>query len=138
MRDDALDRLLSYHGLRYYLANSWFVRFRVWRVEVSETRPLGIRYSLTLHDDLNRRLLGFDNAHGVPQQVAHDHWHLFRRTKPSFPYVFQDADKLLVDFMTAVETACQQEGVELCFVEKVVESDDELEEGEDDEDKPKR
>jgi len=133
MRDDALERLLEYHGLRYYLGNAWYVRFRIWRVEVSEARPHGIRYSFTLHDDLNARLLGFDNAHGVPRQVAHDHQHNFRRTKQIFEYAFVNADKLLSDFMTAAGDACQRENVEFTFVEKEVELEDEADEGDDDE-----
>jgi hypothetical protein len=134
VRDDALERLLEYHGLRYYLANAWYVKFRIWRVAVSEARPHGIRYSFTLHDDLNERLLGFDNAHGVPRQVAHDHQHTFRRTKQIFRYSFVNADKLLSDFMTAAEDACQRENVEFTFVEKEVELEDEADEGDDDED----
>jgi Family of unknown function (DUF6516) len=134
VRDDALERLLEYHGIRYYLANAWYVRFRVWRVEVTETRPYGIRYSFTLHGDLNERLLGFDNAHGVPRQVAHDHQHAFRRTKDVSAYEFVNADRLLSDFFATVEAACQQENIEFTFVEKEVELDVEAGEGADDED----
>jgi len=119
MSDDAMERLLQYHGLRYYLANAWYVKFRVWRVEATAARPCGIRYSFTLHDDLNGRLLGFDNAHGVPRQVAHDHQHAFRRAEAS-AYSFVDADKLLSDFMGAAEAACRQENIEFTFVEKVI------------------
>jgi hypothetical protein len=133
VRDDAFERLLEYHGIRYYLANAWYVRFRIRRVEVSEARPHGIRYSFTLHDDLNERLLGFDNAHGVPRQVAHDHHHTFRRTKQIFGYAFVNADKLLSDFMTPAGDACQRENVEFTFVEKEVELEDEADEGDDDE-----
>jgi integrase len=118
VRDDALERLLGYHGLRYYLVNAWYVSFRIWRVEVSEARPHGIRYSFTLHDELSARLLGFDNAHGVPKQMAHDHRHSFRRTKQIVEDWFVSADKLLSDFMTAVGEACRSENVEFLFVEK--------------------
>lgn len=133
MHDDAFERLLGYHRLRYYLANAWYVRFRIWRVKASKARPHGIRYSFTLHDDLNERLLGFDNAHGVPRQVAHDHRHGFRRTEQIFGYAFLDADKLLSDFMAASEEACRQENVEFTFVEKDVELEVEADEGDDDE-----
>jgi hypothetical protein len=134
VRDDALERLLEYHGIRYYLANAWYVRFRVWRVEVTETRPHGIRYSFTLHDDLNERLLAFDNAHGVPRQVPHDHQHPFRRTRDASAYEFVSTDRLLGDFFAAAEAACQQENVEFTFVEKEIELDIEAGEGDDDED----
>jgi len=130
VRDDAFERLLEYHGIRYYLANAWYVRFRVWRVEVTAARPFGIRYSFTLHDDLNERLLGFDNAHGVPRQLAHDHQHAFRRMEVS-AYSFVDADKLLSDFMAAAEAACEHENIEFTFVEKEVELDEDAGGGED-------
>ncbi len=90
-------------------------------------------FAITLHDDLNERLLGFDNAHGVPRQVAHDHQHTFRRTKQILGYVFANADKLLSDFMTAAGDACQREHVEFTFVEKEIELEDEADEGDDDE-----
>ncbi len=138
MRDDDLERLLEYDRIRYYLANGWYVRFRIWRVEVTGSRPFGIRYSFTLHDDLNQRLLGFDNSHGVPRQVAHDHQHAFRRTKDVFAYAFVNADELLSDFMAAAEAACQHENIELTFVEKVVELDIDVSEGEEDEDQTDR
>ena len=41
------------------------VRFVVSRTEVTEARPHGLSYSLTLHDRSGRRLMGFDNAHAV-------------------------------------------------------------------------
>jgi hypothetical protein len=68
-----------------------------------------LRYALTLHDRDGRRLVGFDNAHGVPPQgsrfrkpsVEHDHWH---RTVSDAgpPYRFTSVDQLLVDFEAEV------------------------------------
>ena len=46
------------------MVNAWYVSFRIWRVEVSEARPHGIRYSFTLHDELSARHLGFMTAVG--------------------------------------------------------------------------
>lgn len=77
---------------------------------MSEARPHGLRYSFTLDDIDESRLLGFDNAHGVPMSQAYDHRHRFRRTVELVPYDFQDADKLLCDFFEAVKRACEQEG----------------------------
>jgi hypothetical protein len=59
------------------------VKFEVKRTRPTPERPHGLRYALTLHDPDGRRLVGFDNAHGVPRQgsrfrkpsVEHDHWH---------------------------------------------------------------
>lgn len=78
--DTSMHRLLDYHRRRYWLVNGWSIRFRVFEVPVSEARPHGLRYSFTLHDIDEGRLLGFDNAHGVPMSQAYDHRHRFRRT----------------------------------------------------------
>jgi hypothetical protein len=113
--DDALLRLLDFHGRRYWLANGWSLRFRIVQVRPSTERPNGIRYSLTLHDMDDARLLGFDNAHGVAQVVAYDHWHRFRRTSELVRYTYRDADTLLVDFFSAVQSACRQAEVAFEF-----------------------
>ncbi len=73
MRDDAFERLRGYDGLRYGLGSNWYVRFRIWLVPITDARPYGIRYSFVRHDEVNQRLLGFDNADDVARRVAHDH-----------------------------------------------------------------
>ena len=40
-----------------------WVKFDSWRVDPTAEIPHGIRYSLTLHDRFNHRILGYDNAH---------------------------------------------------------------------------
>ena len=85
------------------------MKFEIKRVAPTLERPHGLRYALTLHDPDGKRLLGFDNAHGVPPQggryrrpeAAHDHWH---RTgdDEGRPYSFTTADQLLVDFQAEV------------------------------------
>lgn len=62
-------RLFDYHRRRYWLANGWSIRLRVFEVAPSDQRPQGIKYSFTLHDVDGTRLLGFDNAHGIARQV---------------------------------------------------------------------
>jgi hypothetical protein len=126
-----MHRLLDFHRRRYWLVDGWSIRFRVQEVPVTESRPHGLRYAFTLHDVDGSRLLGFDNAHGVPQEQAYDHRHRFRRTVELVPYVFQDADKLLCDFFEAVERACNQEGVLFEFDAEDVELDIETEEDDD-------
>lgn len=125
--DDALVRLLAYHGRRYWLENGWSVRLRVRIVEETAERPHGLRYSFTLHDEAGERLLGFDNAHGSGRQLEYDHSHRFRSTDQLRPYKFEDADQLLADFFNAVQAACEHEGVSLNIVSEDVEleSDDE-------------
>ncbi len=73
-------------------------------------RPRGIKYSFTLHDLDGTRLLGYDNAHGVPRAQEYDHRHRFRHARELVPYEFRGADELLVDFFAAVERACAEEG----------------------------
>lgn len=124
MRDETLDWLLSFDRRRYWLENGWSVRVRAWEVEVDDARPFGIRYALTLHDVDGKRLLGFDNAHGIPEEEAHDHRHSYKRIKDVKPYAFETADKLIVDFFAAVERACEIEGFEFSFDDELLEEFD--------------
>jgi hypothetical protein len=115
MFDEAMRRLLDFDRRRYWLSNGWSIRFRIAEVEATTGRPHGIKYTFTLHDVDRARLLGFDNAHGVPRAQAYDHRHRFRRTADLVAYDFRGADELICDFFTAVEQACRQEGVPFEF-----------------------
>lgn len=132
LHDEAMRRLLDYDHRRYWLANGWSIRFRIAEVAVTTERPHGIKYSFTLHDVDRTRLLGFDNAHGLPRVLAYDHRHRFRRTAELVPYQYQGADELICDFFAAVEMACRQEGAPFEFeaedVELALEGDDGTEE----------
>ena len=85
MREDGLlEYLLEMNGVRFVIDQIFglWVKFDVKRV-TKGIRPQGIKYSLSLHDRHNRRIMGFDNAHeieyGGKQNVApmktYDHWH---------------------------------------------------------------
>jgi hypothetical protein len=115
MPDEAMRRLLDFDRRRYWLSNGWAIRFRIAEVEVTEGRPHGIKYAFTLHDVDRTRLLGFDNAHGIPRVQAYDHRHRFRRAADLVSYDFRGADELICDFFAAVEQACRQEGVPFEF-----------------------
>lgn len=115
MTDDALARLLDYDRRRYWLANGWSLRFRIVETAASRERPHGIKYSFTLHDIDGGRLLGFDNAHGVPRAQVYDHRHRFRRTAELVRYEFRGADELIRDFFAAAEQACRTEGIQFEF-----------------------
>lgn len=125
MPDAAMLRLLAYDRRRYWLTNGWCIRFRVRSARVTARRPHGIRYAFTLHDVDMTRLLGFDNAHGIPREQAFDHRHRFRRTAETVAYDFVDADRLIADFFDAVERACHHEGVPFEFDVDEVELEDE-------------
>jgi DNA-directed RNA polymerase specialized sigma24 family protein len=74
------------------------------------------------------RLLGFDNAHGVPRAQAYDHRHRFRRTAELAAYDFRGADELICDFFATVEQACRQEGVPFEFVAEDMEEPEDSDE----------
>jgi hypothetical protein len=73
-------------------------------------------YSLTLHDNANERLLGFDNAHSIREgsgpgtrtRIEYDHKHKGRRVRF---YVYRDAGSLLADFWTEVELILKEKGL---------------------------
>ena len=124
MTDEALRRLLDYDRRRYGLTNGWTIRFRVMEVAQTTARPHGIRYAFTLHDANRTRLLGFDNAHGLPRSQTYDHRHRFRRPAELVAYDFLGADALICDFFDAVERACRQEGVAFEFETEDLELDE--------------
>jgi hypothetical protein len=124
MTDEPMQRLLDYDRRRYWLENGWSIRFRVMRVGETAGRPHGIKYAFTLHDVDGVRLLGFDNAHGIPRSQAYDHRHRFRRPEELAAYDFRGADELICDFFDAVERACRQEGVAFEFVAEDFEWED--------------
>jgi hypothetical protein len=131
-QDEVLLRLLDYDGRCYRLAQGWSLKFRIRPAPVTPERPHGVRYALTLHDAAMVRLLGFDNAHGVPRRQAFDHRHRFRRTAELVPYTYIDADQLLVGFFDAVAAACRSEGVPFIFDSDEVAIDDDMEDGDGD------
>jgi hypothetical protein len=67
-RDPGLDQLLDLNGEVLVISTDgkYWVKFEVHEVEVSVSKPHGLKYSLTLHGPGNKRLVGFDNAHPVP------------------------------------------------------------------------
>jgi hypothetical protein len=94
------------------------MKFEIKRVKSTKERPHGLSYTLTLHAPDGTRLVGFDNAHGVPaagsmfnrSPEARDHWHR-TETDPGRPYVFQDAAKLIDDFFDEVERVLSERGI---------------------------
>ena len=40
--------------------DGYWIKFEAWRVDVSDSIPHGIRYSLTLHEPYGKRILGYD------------------------------------------------------------------------------
>lgn len=116
-REYGLEFLLAFDGRVHHLEDGYWIAFEIKRVRSSKRRPHGLSYSLTLHAPDGSRLVGFDNAHTAragtrfkrPPDAA-DHWH---RTEhdPGRPYVFKDADTLIVDFFDEVERVLSERGI---------------------------
>jgi hypothetical protein len=114
--DHGLDDLLLLDGESFFAdaQGRYLVRFVVKRVEPSTQRPHGLSYSLTLHDEAGNRLVGFDNAHVVPERkgrarrTAHDHRHRLRTVRP---YQYTDAATLLADFWAEVSAVLRERGL---------------------------
>jgi hypothetical protein len=107
-RDSGLDVLLQLHGEIFPMDNGYWTKIEAKIVEANEHIPHGIKYSLSLHDSHNTRVLGYDNAHGIKskrkrysaKRVAWDHRH---KREAIEPYEFDDAGQLLEDFWMDVE-----------------------------------
>ena len=104
-----LKTLLDLDGLVFWPNPNYWVKFNVKAVTPTDQIPHGIRYSLTLHDRNNTRLLGFDNAHLIKTKkrgkfacriVEWDHVHKLDNVSP---YGFQSPVQLLSDFWKAVD-----------------------------------
>lgn len=106
--DKSLACLLNLDGEIFPMDNGYWTKFEAWQVEPEPHVPHGIRYSLTLHDRHNQRILGFDNAHAIrpakkgyaARKITWDHRH--KREKVS-AYEYESAGQLLEDFWREVE-----------------------------------
>ncbi len=98
-----LENLLNLNGEVFPLENGYWTKMEAYRVDLSAQIPHGISYSLPLHDKYNRRVIGFDNAHGIKpkrkrfgvRKVTWDHKHQLEKV---FEYEFESAGQLLEDF----------------------------------------
>jgi hypothetical protein len=115
VRDRSLDALLDLDDEVIVVADGpYWVKFVVKRVPVSKERPHGLHYSLTLHNEDGKRVLGFDNAHAVwegsgpsaRKRFQHDHQHRHDTVRS---YEYKDAGTLLTDFWDAVFTFLKEE-----------------------------
>lgn len=115
-RDPALDTLLDLHGQTLFVDDvGHWVKFVAVRTDVTEERPHGLSYSLTLHAPDGVRLIGFDNAHplrrrrgrGRREHQQSDHRHSLQRVHH---YDYEDATTLLEDFWKEVDKALREKG----------------------------
>ncbi len=111
--DESLVGLLNLDGEIFPMDNGYWTKFEVWRVDPEPHIPHGVRYSLTLHDRYNRRVLGFDNAHAIRparkgyagRKITWDHRH--KRDKV-LPYEYGSASQLLDEFWCEVEQIIEE------------------------------
>jgi hypothetical protein len=118
-RNVGLDTLLDLDGDIVAQEGGYWVKFEVHRVKPSTHIPHGIAYSLTLHDNHNQRIMGFDNAHTPKggrkkryqgQVIEYDHHHQDKHCK-GVPYVFDSPAQLIEDFWKAVDNTLRRHGV---------------------------
>ena len=105
--DLSLDLLLQLDGEIFPMDCGYWTKFDVKKVVINQHIPHGIKYSLTLHNANNVRILGYDNAHGIKpkkkkysaKKLVWDHRH---ERKIVEPYEFENAAQLLEDFWVSV------------------------------------
>lgn len=107
--DRALDYLLELNGAVFVERNGYWHKIEARLTDVTEERPHGISYCLTLHNEKNERVFGMDNAHSVKSKrkgykgriVEYDHIHIDKNDKGTV-YVFKNPGQLLEDFYARV------------------------------------
>jgi hypothetical protein len=108
-KDCSLDALLNLDGEIFPMDNGCWVKFEAKPVQIGKEVPHGVKYSLTLHDRMNNRVVGLDNAHAVKskkqkgfsgRKITWDHMHRLNKVES---YTFETAGQLLEDFWQAVD-----------------------------------
>ncbi len=102
-----LENLLNLNGEIFLIDNGYWVKFEASKVEKSINIPHGIKYSLTLHNRQNHRVIGYDNAHSFKskkrysaRKITYDHIH---KEMDVLPYEFETASQLIEDFWISVD-----------------------------------
>jgi hypothetical protein len=116
--DYGLEFLLAFDGHTHHLQQGYWIKFEIERVKATKERPHGLSYAFSLHAPDGKRLIGFDNAHGIAATGsrfrrppdANDHWHR-TETDPGRPYAFKNADTLLEDFFREVRRVLAERGI---------------------------
>ncbi len=114
--DETLSYLLDLDGEEIIYDGGYVAWFKVKKIDATPTKPHGISYSLTFHAADGRRLMGYDNAHGVAhrggkfveRQAAFDHWHR-DETDEGRPHQFATAERLIADFFNEIERILKEQ-----------------------------
>ena len=107
-----LENLLMLDGEIFPMDSGYWVKFEVKEVVKSKEIPHGVRYSLTLHDKRNQRVIGYDNAHSFKPRkgkygAKKEIWDHMHKKMETFPYEFASAVELIEDFWKSVEQYMQ-------------------------------
>jgi hypothetical protein len=105
--DPGLDALLELDGEVFPMDRGYWTKFEVRQVDPTPQIPHGIRYSITLHDSTNRRVLGYDNAHAVKSQrknyrAKRCEWDHKHDREQITHYDFESPGQLMEDFWADV------------------------------------
>ena len=109
--DHAPDFLLSLDGFEFRLTSGYVIKIQARRVTATRHRPHGVKYRLTLHDPLGRRIYGMDNVHGVRRQAEYDHHRRVDGQRTMVAYAYRGPSELLTDFYREVERIVAERGV---------------------------
>ncbi|OQB76665.1 MAG: hypothetical protein BWX92_01590 [Deltaproteobacteria bacterium ADurb.Bin135] len=108
-----LENLLLLHGEKFLMESGYWVKIEAWESATTDQVPHGLRYTLTLHDRNNERILGYDNAHAIKPRrkrfaATKTTWDHIHRKRKIEPYEFESAEQLMVDFWEEVESFLKQ------------------------------
>ncbi len=110
MKLTGLESLLDLDGQILVQEDGSWIKIEARLVTKNQHRPHGLKYSLTLHARDGRRLMGYDNAHGlndkgnqhIAERLLFDHKHPYKRSKAQL-YKFSSPEELLTDFFLEVD-----------------------------------
>jgi Family of unknown function (DUF6516) len=115
--DRTLERLLDLDAQIFEMGDGYWVEIRATKVKPSQARPHGIDYGLCLLDPNGKRLVCFENSHPVTtgrapsKKMSSTNDHRHGEGGKVKPYVYSNAETLLVDFWEAVEKVLKSKGV---------------------------
>jgi hypothetical protein len=114
--DPTIENLLDLHREIFILERGYWATFRAIRVPPSSERPHGIQYALSLHDETDERVVGYDNAHPITtgtgparrstRTATADRRHIRGKCTP---YTYTSAAQLMADFWQDVSKVMEED-----------------------------
>jgi hypothetical protein len=97
----------------------YWVKMEVTRLAVTNERPHGIKYSLTLHAPDSTRLMGFDNAHGGVKPEGSRFLHAGKKYPFEHRHRHADDAGVLYKFDTAYQLVSDFYAEVVCVLKEV-------------------